>query len=76
MKLLRDFLRLRTSGRAFVAARRDAAHRSWTITVPAPLAKPAGQVIDMHWATTGGQRPEAAWHEHPAEPRLRLVSSH
>ncbi|TBR36673.1 MULTISPECIES: hypothetical protein [Dyella] len=77
MKLLRDFFRLRTAGRALAGGRRASVGRAWTITVPAPLEKPQAQVIDMHWTSnTKGQRPEARWHGHAAKPALRLVSSH
>jgi hypothetical protein len=41
MKLLRDFLRLRTPRRSLFVARRDARRRAYVVTVPAPLATPA-----------------------------------
>ncbi len=40
MKLLRDFLRLRTPRRSLFAVRREA-QRDFVVTVPAPLAAPA-----------------------------------
>ncbi|WP_426662127.1 hypothetical protein [Rhodanobacter aciditrophus] len=40
MKLLRDFLRLRTPRRSLFAVRRDAGRRVYVVTVPAPLATP------------------------------------
>ena len=43
MKLLRDFLRLRTPRRSLFAARRDARRRDFVVTVPAPLAAPSGE---------------------------------
>jgi hypothetical protein len=79
MKLLRDFFRLRSAGRSLFG-RRDV-RRSWTITVPEPLVKPAQpKTVDMHWnADPAVGRPVARWHEH-AEPQarghLQLVSSH
>jgi len=81
MKLLRDFFRLRTAGRFPLAGRREAARRPWTITVPAPLHKPAESVvIDMHWnADPARGRPVAHWHDHAAPQthrHLQLVSSH
>ncbi|MEY2169321.1 MULTISPECIES: hypothetical protein [unclassified Rhodanobacter] len=41
MKLLRDFLRLRTPRRSLFAVRRDARRRVFVVTVPAPLAAPS-----------------------------------
>jgi hypothetical protein len=81
MKLLRDFFRLRTAGRSLLGGRRDASRRSWTITVPEPLVKPAQPVvIDMHWdADPSRGRPVAQWHEHAASKsrgHLELISSH
>ena len=43
MKLLRDFLRLRTPRRSLFAARRDAQRRVYVVTVPAPLAAPSAE---------------------------------
>jgi hypothetical protein len=43
MKLLRDFFRLRTSRGSLFAVRRDAHRRAYVVTVPAPLAAPAGE---------------------------------
>ena len=41
MKLLRDFLRLRTPRRSLFAARRDARRHVYVVTVPAPLVAPS-----------------------------------
>ncbi|MEW9622759.1 hypothetical protein [Rhodanobacter geophilus] len=41
MKLLRDFLRLRTPRRSLLAVRRDARRRVFVVTVPAPLVPPS-----------------------------------
>jgi hypothetical protein len=41
MKLLRDFLRLRTAGRFPLAARRNVVRVPRTVTVPQPLTAPA-----------------------------------
>ncbi|MGC1548431.1 MAG: hypothetical protein WA777_07870 [Rhodanobacter sp.] len=83
MKLLRDFFRLRSAGRFLLSGRHEAVRRSWTITVPQPLNKPAeAVVIDMRWhadKTTRG-RPVAHWQEEHAASQahchLQLVSSH
>lgn len=40
MRLLRGFFRLRTAGQSLLG-HRDTARRSWSITVPQPLVKPA-----------------------------------
>ncbi len=69
MKLLRDFIRLRTAGRSTL--RRRAAHRHvWTVTVPAPIQTRIPTVaLDMHWHRESGQsRPVARWHEHIEKP--------
>jgi hypothetical protein len=84
MKLLRDFLRLRTAGRFSLTGRRNVVRVTYTVTVPQPLNKAADRApIDMHWQIEAGQgRPLSHWHEHPSaeSPRtsrhLRLVSSH
>jgi hypothetical protein len=80
MKLLRDFIRLRTAGRFPLAGRRAGSRRTFTITVPAPLVQPVEQaVIDMHWkADSKRGQLVARWHEHvpPQAPRhLNLVPS-
>ena len=75
MKLLRDFIRLRTV--AF--GRRDAVRRTFTITVPEPLLKPDGaHAIDMHWdADSAGGRPVAHWHDHsPSQHALSQTHGH
>ncbi len=84
MKLLRDFLRLRTAGRFPLTGRRHVVRVPHTVTVPQPLNKPADRAaIDMHWQMEAGQgRPLSHWHEHSSaeSPRtsrhLHLVSSH
>ncbi|HKR76638.1 MAG TPA: hypothetical protein VJR95_08215 [Rhodanobacter sp.] len=43
MKLLRDFLRLRTPRRSLFAVRRDTRRRVYVVTVPAPLAAPSAE---------------------------------
>ncbi|KRF01990.1 hypothetical protein ASG87_10860 [Frateuria sp. Soil773] len=66
MKLLRDFIRLRTAGRSLPRIRRGASRRVWTVTVPAPLAQSPAQAaaIDMHWhADRAVGRPVAHWHD-------------
>ncbi len=81
MKLLREFFRLRIAGCFLLSGRRDVSRRSWTITVPEPLAKPVQRgAIDMHWhADPACGRPVAHWHDHAASQKrshLQLVSSH
>ena len=84
MKLLRDFLRLRTAGRFSLTGRRHAVRVPYTVTVPQPLNKSADRApIDMHWQIEAGQgHPLSRWHEHSSaeSPRtsrhLHLVSSH
>ncbi len=68
MKLLRDFIRLRTAGPRVARLHQNAPHRPLTITVPQPLdGKTAHGVIDMHWRTdASGGRPIAQWHQHVA----------
>ena len=43
MKLLRDFLRLRTPRRSLFAVRGEAPRRVYVVTVPAPLAAPPAE---------------------------------
>jgi hypothetical protein len=56
-------------GRLFLRGRDDVSSRSWTVTVPAPVAKQApSNVIDM--ASAQARRPAA--HEHDqAAPQAR-----
>ena len=80
MRLLRDFFRLRTAGQ-FLLGRREASSRSWTITVPEPLVKPAQPVaIDTHrHADPSRSRPVAQRHDHAASQargHMQLISSH
>ena len=46
MKLLREFFLWR-SLRGLLAARRDAARRCYTVTVPAPRSQTAGNVVEL-----------------------------
>lgn len=79
MKLLRDFFRLRTAVRS-VSGRRADARRSWTITVPAPLAEIQAPVArESQAANEASQAYQARRREHPAPQahrHLQLVSSH
>ena len=80
MRLLRDFFRLRTAGQ-FLLGRRDASSRSWTITVPEPLVKPAQPVaVDTHRnADPNRGRPVTPRHElaaSQARGHMQLLSSH
>ena len=67
MKLLRDFLRLRTPRRGLFVARREA-RRVFVVTVPAPLVA----------ASAEPQRQAAARAVAPLSPprHLQLASSH
>ena len=75
MKLLRDFFRLRSAGRALLG-RRAAARRTWTVTVPAPLNKPSQSPVTLA-VHRGRERPAVRLHE-SVEPKglghLQLVS--
>ena len=79
MRLLRDFFRLRTAGQFL--GRRDASSRSWTITVPEPLVKPAQPAANdtpRHTDPNRG-RPVTSRHEHAASQargHMQLISSH
>jgi hypothetical protein len=53
MKLLRDFVFLGRL-RSLAAARRTAEHRAYTVTVPAPLAAGAGNVVALRRPSSDG----------------------
>ncbi|WP_082190375.1 hypothetical protein [Frateuria defendens] len=78
MKLLRDFIRMRTGGRFPLIGRRAAARRTYTVTVPAPRVPPAPATTADTPARAETQRPRlvARWHEEPPQPSvpLRLLS--
>ena len=78
MKLLRDTFLLRAV-RRLLAGRRDAARRSYTVTVPAPLEQPsASNVIELHRrSTVADSRPttHAQGDALPSSVHLALVSS-
>ena len=70
MKLLRDFFRLRTAGRALLG-RRAAASRHWTITVPAPLEQAAPPVaLDAYRNRSAARRHEPAALQEPGHRQL------
>jgi len=75
MKLLRDFLRLHTAGRALLG-RRAASRRTWTVTVPAPLNKPSQSPVTL--AVHYGRDRSAVRRHESAAPKglghLQLVS--
>ncbi|AIF46676.1 hypothetical protein [Dyella japonica] len=76
MKLLRDFFRLRVARPG-----RRADSRSWTITVPAPLAQvqsvPSSDTHRLSDAPRGLQVARRKEHAAPqAHRHLQLVSSH
>lgn len=80
MKLLRDFLRIRTSDRSLSGGRRDVSRRTWTITVPKPLPNHSqDNVVDLRrHADQAHDRPSSR-QEHDAPKsrgHLQLVSSH
>jgi hypothetical protein len=76
MKLLRDTFLLRAV-RRLLAGRRDAARRSYTVTVPAPLERAcASNVIELHRRTPAtGTRSTAQAEPLPSSVHLALVSS-
>jgi hypothetical protein len=78
MKLLRDFFRIRTSGRSLDG--RDAARRTWAVTVPAPLPEHThDNVVDLRrHADQAHDRSSARQENGSPKPRghLQLVSSH
>ena len=67
MKLLRDFLRLRTPRRSLFAVRRDTRRRVYVVTVPAPLAAPSVEPP---------RQPEARVAPLSSPRHLQLASSH
>jgi hypothetical protein len=66
MKLLRDFFRLRTAGRFSLSGRREPVRVSFTVTVPQPLNKQAGQARAVPHAAADAPR---------TSRHLHLVSS-
>lgn len=80
MKLLRDFFRIRTSGRSLLGGRRDASRRTWSITVPEPLPNHSDDnVIDLrrHADPAQGRPSPRQEHDSPkSRGHLQLVSSH
>jgi hypothetical protein len=80
MRLLRDFFRLRIAGK-FLLGRRDTSRRSWSITVPEPLVKPAQPVVaDVHRSVEPSRsRPVTQRHDHAASQArgpMQLASGH
>ncbi len=78
MKLLRESLLLRAL-RRLLAGRRAVARRAYVVTVPAPLARPAGSnVIELHRrGPVAGSRAStpAPAEALPSSVHLALVSS-
>lgn len=79
MKLLRDFFRLRAVRAS--SARRSDSRRTWTITVPAPLAdstpSPSSEPHRLTDAPRGHQVARRSEHAaSQAHRHLQLVSSH
>ena len=59
MKLLRNFFRWR-SLRGLLGGRRDAVHRSYTVTVPAPRSQSAGKVVELRPQARAAERGRTA----------------
>ncbi|OOG65443.1 hypothetical protein B0E46_03610 [Rhodanobacter sp. B04] len=78
MKLLRDSVLLHTV-RRLLAGRRGSVRAGYTVTVPAPLAKPAGSnVIELHRraaSPVSGPSTQAHGDALPSSVHLALVSS-
>ncbi|HXE76827.1 MAG TPA: hypothetical protein VN614_01120 [Rhodanobacter sp.] len=78
MKLLRESLLLRALSR-LLAGRRVVARRAYVVTVPAPLARPAGSnVIELHRRSpvaSGHASTPAQADELPSSVSLALASS-
>jgi len=77
MKLLRDSLLLRVL-RRLLAGRRTVARHAYAVTVPAPLAKPAGHnVIELHRRTpvADSRAPAPAKADVSSSVHLPLASS-
>lgn len=77
MKLLRDFFSLCVAGLRTVSGRGAAASLGFSVTVPAPLARPVGEsavVIDLQRAasvrTTTARREPASFLKAPRHRRL------
>ncbi|EIL98863.1 hypothetical protein [Rhodanobacter thiooxydans] len=76
MKLLRDSVLLRTLRRLLVG-RRKAVRAPYTITVPAPLERPAGSsVVELPRRADAGERAASTQQARlPSSGHLALVSS-
>ena len=68
MKLLHDFLRLRLAGLRTASVRGAAVSPEFSVTVPAPLAKPAGGVERV--AAVPVRREPASFLKTPRHRRL------
>ena len=74
MKLLREFFLWR-SLRGLLAARRDAARRSYTVTVPAPRSQAAGNVVvELRPQARAAERGRAARPAPAAMPGARAAN--
>jgi hypothetical protein len=69
MKLLHDFFRLRLAGLRTASARRAAVSPQFSVTVPAPLAKPAGGGVERAAAAPVRREP-ASFLKVPRRRRL------
>lgn len=72
MKLLRDFFLWR-SLRRLLGGRRDAARRSYTVTVPAPRSQSAGKVVELRPQARTAERGRAARSAPAAMPGTRAA---
>ncbi|OHC47002.1 hypothetical protein [Rhodanobacter soli] len=69
MKLLHDFFRLRLAGLRAASVRGAAVSREFSVTVPAPLAKPAGGGVERIAAAPVRREP-ASFLKAPRHRRL------
>ncbi len=69
MKLLHDFLRLRLAGLRTASVRGAAVSAEFSVTVPAPLAKPAGGGVERVAAVPVRREP-ASFLKAPRHRRL------
>jgi hypothetical protein len=74
MKLLRDFVFLGRL-RSLAAARRSVERRAYTITVPAPLASGAGNVVPLRRPSNDGAGRVGAHAALPLSPRMALAAN-
>ena len=73
MKLLRDFFLWRAL-RGLLGGRREAARRSYTVTVPAPRSQSAGKVVELRPQARAAERGRTARPAPAAMPGARAAN--